>query len=107
MTTFRAARGTRDLLPDETPTWSRLERLADDLAARYGYRRIETPMFEQAAVFERGLTGAAFKQHVVGQHHRRAAMLLQQRLDVLNKVELLVRRRGPDSATAPADRWRR
>ena len=55
MTTFRAARGTRDLLPDETPTWSRLERLADDLAARYGYRRIETPMFEQAAVFERGV----------------------------------------------------
>jgi histidyl-tRNA synthetase len=55
MPTFRAARGTRDLLPDETPTWTRLERLADDLAARYGYRRIETPMFEQAAVFERGV----------------------------------------------------
>ena len=55
MPTFRAARGTRDLLPDETPTWTRLERLADDLSARYGYRRIETPMFEQAAVFERGV----------------------------------------------------
>jgi histidyl-tRNA synthetase len=55
MPTFRAARGTRDLLPDETPTWTRLERLADDLAARYGYRRIETPMFEQTAVFERGV----------------------------------------------------
>jgi histidyl-tRNA synthetase len=33
----------------------RLERLAADLAARYGYRPIETPMFEQAAVFERGV----------------------------------------------------
>ena len=55
MPTFRAPRGTRDLLPDETPTWTRLERLADDLAARYGYRRIETPMFEQTAVFERGV----------------------------------------------------
>jgi histidyl-tRNA synthetase len=55
MPTFRAARGTRDLLPAETPLWSRLERLADDLAARYGYRRIETPMLEQAAVFERGV----------------------------------------------------
>jgi len=55
MPTFRAARGTRDLLPDETPTWSRLERLAADLANRYGYRRIETPMFEQVAVFERGV----------------------------------------------------
>jgi histidyl-tRNA synthetase len=55
MPTFRAARGTRDLLPDETPTWTRLERLAADLAARYGYRRIETPMFEQVGVFERGV----------------------------------------------------
>jgi histidyl-tRNA synthetase len=55
MPTFRAARGTRDLLPSETPVWTRLERLADDLAARYGYRRIETPMFEQTAVFERGV----------------------------------------------------
>jgi histidyl-tRNA synthetase len=55
MPTFRAPRGTRDLLPDERPTWSRLERLARDLAARYGYREIETPLFEQSAMFERGL----------------------------------------------------
>ena len=55
MPTFRAPRGTRDLLPAETPTWTRLERLAADLAARYGYRRIETPLFEQADVFERGI----------------------------------------------------
>lgn len=55
MPTFRAARGTRDLLPTETPAWTRLERLAADLADRYGYHRIETPMFEQTAVFERGV----------------------------------------------------
>src|SRR6478736_8122411 len=55
MPAFKTPRGTRDLLPPETATWTRLERLAADLAARYGYRRIETPMFEQVAVFERGL----------------------------------------------------
>jgi histidyl-tRNA synthetase len=55
MPTFKAPRGTRDLLPGETRTWTRLERLADELTARYGYQRIETPMFEQAAVFERGV----------------------------------------------------
>jgi histidyl-tRNA synthetase len=55
MPTFQAPRGTRDLLPTETREWTRLERLADDLAARYGYQRIETPMFEQTAVFERGV----------------------------------------------------
>ena len=34
---------------------ARLERLAQDLAARYGYHPIETPLFEQSAVFERGI----------------------------------------------------
>ncbi len=33
----------------------RLESIAADLAARYGYLPIETPLFEQAAVFERGV----------------------------------------------------
>jgi histidyl-tRNA synthetase len=55
MATFRAPRGTRDLLPGETATWTRLERLAADLAGRYGYRRIETPLFELSDVFERGV----------------------------------------------------
>jgi histidyl-tRNA synthetase len=55
MPTFKAPRGTRDLLPDETPRWTRLEHLAQDLATRYGYRRIETPLFEQSSVFERGV----------------------------------------------------
>ena len=55
MPSYRAPRGTRDLLPSETPAWTRLERLAADLATRYGYRRIETPLFEQAEVFERGI----------------------------------------------------
>ena len=34
---------------------ARLERIAGELTSRYGYRPIETPLFEQAAVFERGL----------------------------------------------------
>ena len=55
MPNFRAPRGTRDLLPPDTAAWSRLERLAADLAARYGYQRIETPLFELTDVFERGV----------------------------------------------------
>ncbi len=55
MPTFRAPRGTRDLLPAERAAFARLERLARDLAARYGYREIEVPLFEQGAVFERGI----------------------------------------------------
>jgi histidyl-tRNA synthetase len=55
MPTFKTPRGTRDLLPPETATWTRLERLAADLATRYGYRRIDTPLFEVTDVFERGV----------------------------------------------------
>src|SRR3954469_12496759 len=55
MPSFRAPRGLRDLLPPERQGLARLERLAADLAERYGYRPIETPLFEQAGVFERGI----------------------------------------------------
>ena len=55
MPSFRAPRGTRDLLPAERAGFRRLETIASDLARRYGYREIETPLFEQAAVFERGV----------------------------------------------------
>ena len=55
MPAFKTPRGTRDLLPPETATWTRLERLAADLAVRYGYRRIDTPLFELTDVFERGV----------------------------------------------------
>ncbi len=55
MPSFRAPRGTRDLLPDERELFERLMRTGAELAARYGYRAVETPLFEQAAVFERGI----------------------------------------------------
>jgi histidyl-tRNA synthetase len=55
MPAFRAPRGTRDLLPEERAGFARLEAIAARLTDRYGYRPIETPLFEQAAVFERGI----------------------------------------------------
>ncbi len=55
MPTFRAPRGTRDVLQADRPVWERLVALTSDLARRYGYAGIETPIFEQSAVFERGV----------------------------------------------------
>jgi histidyl-tRNA synthetase len=51
----QAPRGTRDLLPAERAVFLHLESVARDLTTRYGYQPIETPMFEQAEVFERGV----------------------------------------------------
>ena len=58
MPSYRAPRGTRDLLPEARAGLSRLEGIARSLAARYGYREMEIPLFEQTAVFERGIGGA-------------------------------------------------
>ena len=55
MPKFQAPRGTRDLLPADMSVWRSLEDSARRLAALYGYQPIETPMFEDSAVFERGI----------------------------------------------------
>ena len=55
MPPFRAPRGTRDLLPDVRAGFGRLESIARSLLLRYGYREMEIPLFEQTAVFERGI----------------------------------------------------
>jgi histidyl-tRNA synthetase len=53
--TIQAVRGTRDILPDEVPAWHRIESAARDLFARYGYRELRTPVFEETELFARGI----------------------------------------------------
>ncbi|MEX2546315.1 MAG: histidine--tRNA ligase [Chloroflexota bacterium] len=55
MPKFQAPRGTRDLLPADMAVWRRLEDKARELAALYGFQPIDVPMFEDVAVFERGI----------------------------------------------------
>ena len=52
---FDAPKGTRDLLPPESWEWQAVTRLAMDSFALAGYAPIDTPMFEDTAVFERGV----------------------------------------------------
>jgi histidyl-tRNA synthetase len=52
---IRAVKGTRDILPDEVSAWHRVEAAARDLFARYGYREIRTPIFEETELFARGI----------------------------------------------------
>src|SRR3972149_2441615 len=55
MPKFQAPPGTRDLLPADVAVWRRLADAARRLAALYGYQPIDTPLFEDSAVFERGI----------------------------------------------------
>src|ERR1017187_3839329 len=55
MTTLKAVRGTRDLLPPETALWNRIEATARAVFARYNFGEIRTPIFEDTALFARGV----------------------------------------------------
>ena len=52
---FQAPRGTTDVLPEDEAYWSFVRATAEDVANRFGYRRIDTPVFEDAGLFERGV----------------------------------------------------
>ncbi len=52
---IKAVRGTRDLLPDQTPLWNRVEAAARAVFARYGFGEIRTPVFEATELFARGV----------------------------------------------------
>jgi histidyl-tRNA synthetase len=56
-TKFQAPRGTHDVLPSDA-TWWHVVRTMEDVTALYGWRRIQTPGFEDTALFER-TSGAA------------------------------------------------
>ncbi len=52
---IKAVRGTRDLLPDQTPLWNHVEATARAVFARYGFGEIRTPIFEATELFARGV----------------------------------------------------
>jgi histidyl-tRNA synthetase len=55
MSTLKAVRGTRDLLPPETELWNHIEATARRVFARYNFGEIRTPIFEDTSLFARGV----------------------------------------------------
>ena len=55
---YKAPRGTRDVLPDESWKWQRIERVFRATADRFGYREIRLPVFEETELFARGIGDA-------------------------------------------------
>jgi histidyl-tRNA synthetase len=52
---LKAPRGTVDILPEQTGKWDFLLSVAQIVFERYGYRRIETPIFERTELFSRAI----------------------------------------------------
>jgi histidyl-tRNA synthetase len=57
--TFERPRGTHDILPSEQPLWQRVLAEAERLCALYGYRKIQTPGFEDTELFVRTSGGGS------------------------------------------------
>jgi len=52
---FQAIRGTRDLLPQETALWNRVERTAREVFCTFGFDEIRLPIFEPTDLFARSI----------------------------------------------------
>ncbi|MDX2266954.1 MAG: histidine--tRNA ligase [Bryobacter sp.] len=52
---IKAIRGTRDLLPPSTSVWNFVEATAREVFRTYNYQEIRTPIFEETALFARGV----------------------------------------------------
>ena len=50
---FRAPKGTQDVLPPESGRWEALLATFADVAHRFGYGLVQSPMFEDIGVFQR------------------------------------------------------
>jgi histidyl-tRNA synthetase len=53
VTRIDAPRGTHDVLPSDQPLWQKVTGEMERLCALYGYRRIQTPGFEDTELFQR------------------------------------------------------
>jgi histidyl-tRNA synthetase len=49
---FQAPRGTHDVLPNDAAWWG-VVRVMEELTAQYGWRRVQTPVFEDTGLFAR------------------------------------------------------
>ena len=59
MTRIEAPRGTHDILPSEQPLWHWIQGEMEDLSGLYGYRRIDTPAFEDTELIVRTSGGGS------------------------------------------------
>jgi len=52
---FQSPKGMHDILPSEQPWWEKLKKVSQEVANFYNFLRIDTPILEDAEIFERGI----------------------------------------------------
>jgi histidyl-tRNA synthetase len=52
---YKRVPGTRDILPDESYLWQRIEQLSRNIFSKYNYKEIRTPLIEDTSLFNRSL----------------------------------------------------
>ncbi len=52
---YSRPKGTQDLLPEAQPYWAHVRATVRRLAQQYGFERIDLPIFEETALFARGV----------------------------------------------------
>lgn len=52
---IKAITGTKDILPDEIRSWYYLEEIVRRTMERFNYKELRTPVFEETALFARGI----------------------------------------------------
>ena len=52
---IKAVKGTRDILPPASAAWNHVETIAREVFRTYNYQEIRTPLFEETALFTRGV----------------------------------------------------
>jgi histidyl-tRNA synthetase len=52
---IKAVKGTRDILPPASSVWNHVEAAAREVFRTYNYHEIRTPIFEETALFARGV----------------------------------------------------
>jgi histidyl-tRNA synthetase len=52
---IKAVKGTRDILPPSSAAWNHVEAVAREVFRVYNYAEIRTPIFEETALFARGV----------------------------------------------------
>ncbi len=52
---YQAPRGTQDILPEDQAYWEFVRATAADVCRRYGFERLDIPLFEETSLFVRGV----------------------------------------------------